>query len=261
MEAEFKEGRYIYCIIASKQPQSFGPLGIGGRSDDLYTISFKDVAAVVSNSPIKSYSLSHENLIAHEKAIEEVMKGHTVLPVRFCTIAADDAKIKEILEKAHDKIRGLLKAMSGKKELGLKAVFKDVIYQDIVAEHGDIRTLKEKIAVLPPAQTLTARRQIGQMVEVALNQAREHYKGIIMDGLSPLATEVKINRNYGEMMVVSAAFLVDEKKETSFDQRVDQLGAKYVDKIKFKYVGTLPPFNFVNLVINTQTADLTGTAS
>ena len=32
------EGKYIYCIIGSSEPRSFGPLGIGGRGDSLHTI-------------------------------------------------------------------------------------------------------------------------------------------------------------------------------------------------------------------------------
>ena len=42
-----------------------------------------------------------------------------------------------------------------------------------------------------------------------------------------------------------------DQKEAEFDQNVQALDDKYGDKIKFKYVGTLPPFNFVNLVIET----------
>ena len=43
----------------------------------------------------------------------------------------------------------------------------------------------------------------------------------------------------------------DRKKdrESEFDQKVQELDAKHGRKIKFKYIGTLPPFNFVNLVI------------
>ena len=225
-------------------------------NDQLYAISFNDIAAVVSDSPIRSYSLSHENLVAHEKAIEEVMKGRTVLPVRFCTIVADEGKVKEILEKAHDKIGDLLRAMSGKKELGLKAVFKDGVYRDILEKYQDIRALKERIAALPFAQTQSQRMEIGRLVEAALQKEKECCKKELLNVLSPLACEVKINYNYGELMILSAAFLVDESKETSFDQRVNQLDAKYGDKIKFKYVGTLPPFNFVNLVIDTRKMNL-----
>ncbi len=108
MDVAIKEGRYIYCIIESNQPKVFGPLGIGGRGDELYTILFNGIAAVVSNSPIISYSISRDNMLAHEKAIEEVMKEYTVLPVRFATIAQDEEKVKKILEKEHNKFVDLL---------------------------------------------------------------------------------------------------------------------------------------------------------
>ena len=162
MEMAAKEGKYICCIIESGEFQSFGPLGIGGRGDEVYTICFDDLAAVVSNSPIVKYSVSRENMVAHEKAIEEVMKEHVVLPVRFCTIAEDEEKVKKILEKEHDKFKDLLSKMKGKKELGLKAIFKeDVIYKDIIERYEDIRLLKEKIATLPHNVSHYQRMEIG----------------------------------------------------------------------------------------------------
>jgi len=68
-----EEGKYIYCIIQNGKYIDFGPIGIGGRGDTVYTISYNDISTVVSNSPIKKYSTSRENFIAHEKAIEKVM--------------------------------------------------------------------------------------------------------------------------------------------------------------------------------------------
>ena len=117
MDETIKEGKYIYCIIAAEVQKTFGSLGIGSRGDELYTICFKDIAAVVSNSPIKKYSVSRENTLAHEKAIEIVMNDHTVLPVRFATIAEDEKKVNSILEKEYDKFKKLLEKMNEKKEL------------------------------------------------------------------------------------------------------------------------------------------------
>lgn len=247
-----KEGKYIYCIIGLNQPKVFGPLGVGSRGDELYTICFNDIAAVVSNSPIIKYPVSRENTIAHEKAIEEAMKEYTVLPVRFATIAEDEEKVKKILEREHDSFLDLLKDMEGKKELGLKAIFiEDVTYKEILEKHQDIRVLKEKIASISPEKTYFQRMEIGRLVEQALREEKEICKKDILDTLSPLAEEVKINNTYGELMIINAAFLVEKDRESEFDQKVGELGEKYKDKIKFKYVGTLPPFNFLNLVIET----------
>jgi len=248
-----KEGKYIYCIIAEGEQKTFGNLGIGERGDELYTVCFNDIAAVVSNSPIKKYRVSRENLIPHERVMEEVMRNYTVLPVRFGTIAEDEEKVKRILEREHDRFVDLLKRFEGKKELGLKATFKEeVIYKDILENYKDIRVLKEKIATLPCEKTYFQRMEIGRMVEAALQKEKEIYREDILGTLSPLALEVKTNNTYGDRMILNAAFLIEQRREAEFDQKVRELGDKYNNKMKFMYVGTVPPFNFVNLVIETE---------
>ena len=249
MEEAVMEGKYIYCIIAAVA-KNFGSIGIGCRGDELYTVCFKDIAAVVSNSPIIRYTVSRENTLAHEKAIEEVMKEHTVLPVRFSTITEDEEKVKKVLEKEYDKFKDLLNKMKDKKELGLKAIFKeDAIYKDILEKYKDLRILKEKVTALPSEKTYFKRAEIGEMVEAALQKEKEIYKKDILNTLSALTAEVKINKSYYELMIINAAFLVEKYKEAEFDQKVNELEAKYSSNIKFKYIGKVPPFNFVNLAI------------
>lgn len=247
-----REGKYIYCIIRQDQARSFGPLGVGARGDEVRTVRYGELAAVVSDSPVKSYTVSRENMLAHEKAIEEVMKTHAVLPVRFCTIARDEEKVKKILEAEHDRFLELLKNIEGKKELGLKAMLKeDLVYKDILEKYGEISKLKAAIARETPAKTHFQRMEIGQKVEAALQREKGLCKEEILAALTPLAREFKVNAPYGELMILSAAFLVDNDREAEFDRVVGALSDKAGDKIKFKYTGTLPPFNFVNLVIET----------
>jgi hypothetical protein len=89
-------------------------------------------------------------------------------------------------------------------------------------------------------------------VEAALEEEKAKWKEAILSRLAPLALEAKINNTYGERMIMNAAFLVEKVKEASFDQKVNELADQYTDKMTFKYVGTLPPFNFVNIEINTE---------
>ena len=248
-----QEGKYIYCIIQGAGPMDFGTVGIGECGSRVYTIYFQDLSAVVSDSPVKRYSVSRENLISHERAIEEVMKTYTVLPVRFATIAEVEDKVKKILEKEYSRFVDLLKTMEGKKELGLKAVFKeDIVYKEILANNDGIRIKKEKMA----KDVKTARYQelieLGRLVETALIEEKTRYKDDILNVLEPLALGVKVNNTYGEHIIINAAFLIERQKESEFDRKVGVLADSYTDKIKFKYVGTLPPFNFVNIEINTR---------
>lgn len=82
------EGKYVYCIIETAEPRSFGPMGIGGRGDDVHTIRHKGLAAVVSNTPLVVYDPTRENVFAHEQVNETVMREFTVLPMAFGALFA-----------------------------------------------------------------------------------------------------------------------------------------------------------------------------
>jgi hypothetical protein len=200
---------------------------------------------------VKKYPVAREHLISHERVLEDVMKTHTVLPVRFATIAENEARVRLILEREYDKFIDLLKSMRGRKELGLKMMFKeDAAYKEILEKNDDIKALKEKIGALPPEKSRRQRMEIGRMVEAALQKAREFHKDEALRRLSPLSEQTRINNAYGEMMIMNAAFLVAKEKEPEFDREIQGLAERYGDKVRFRYVGTLPPFNFVNLAIS-----------
>jgi len=250
-----KEGKYIYGIIMHAGPVDFGPIGIGKRADLVYGINYNNITAVVSNSPIIQYQARRVNMIAHQKVLEEVMKRFTVLPVRFSTISEhnDDTGILRILEKDYKKFSELLLQMDGKKELGLKVLAQETaIYESIMEKYDAIRSFKEKLINLPADKTHYQRMKIGEMVAEALKKEIEAYKNNILSVLNPLSEDVKVNDNYGDMMILNAAFLIKNTSESAFDKVVDDLDEKYGKFMMFKYVGTLPPYNFVNLVIKTK---------
>ena len=250
-----KEGKYIYGIIRHSGPLDFGPIGMGNRADLVYGVGFNGITAIVSNSPVIVYEARRVNMIAHEKVLEEVMKQFTVLPVRFSTISEydDDSGILKILEKDYKKFDDLLTRMDGKKELGLKIfAHESAIYENIIEKYDEIRILRGKLMNLPADKTHYQRMKIGEMVAGALKKETSDYKNTILDLLRPLTDDVKINDNYGDMMILNAAFLIKTSMEPDFDKAVMDLDAKLGGFMTFKYVGTLPPYNFVNLVINTK---------
>ncbi|MEI8032326.1 MAG: GvpL/GvpF family gas vesicle protein [Chlorobiaceae bacterium] len=256
MEAEsIKEGRYIYGIIRNSEAIDFGPIGIGQRSDHVYGVVYNDICAVVSATPITEYQARRVNMIAHQKVLEEVMKHFNVLPVRFSTISphdSDDAAIR-ILTADYRRFDELLLKMKGKKELGLKVMADEAkIYENIIQKYDSIRSLRDKLINQPADKIHYQRLKIGEMVAEALQKEIECHKKTILDTLSPLVDDLKLTDNYGNLMILNAAFLIKESKEQQFDDAITNLDNKYGDIMTFKYVGTLPPYNFVNLSINTK---------
>jgi hypothetical protein len=50
-------GRYVYCIIRASQALKFGAIGMDDQSPEVYTITYRDMAAVVSDVPIAPRSI------------------------------------------------------------------------------------------------------------------------------------------------------------------------------------------------------------
>ena len=124
--------------------------------------------------------------------------------------------------------------------------------ENIIQKYDNIRSLRDKLINQPSDKIHYQRVKIGEMVAEALKNEIETYKKLILDSLNPIADDVKITENYGNLMILNAAFLIKETNEPLFDAAVNELDRKYGDIMTFKYVGTLPPYNFVNLSINTK---------
>ena len=251
---ENEEGKYIYCII-HRQPINdnrqpiFGPIGIGDRGDKVYTICYEDISAVISDSPIKKYSTSRDNMIAHQSILERAMEDSTVLPVRFCTIAKNEGEIVEkVLRGRYKELKTLVAKMEGKIELGVKAFWKDMkLIFDEIAKIGEIRRLKAMVVKNPAQSTRDLRIKVGELVQSALESKKKSESEKIVSELKEIAVDYRINDTYGDKWILNSAFLTDKAKEKEFDTRMNELDKRYGERIDFKYVGPVPPCNFVEI--------------
>ena len=251
-------GKYIYCIIDAQEEKDFGPIGIGGRGDRVHSVVFKDIAAVISDSPIVKYPISRENTMAHMKVMEMIMNDYTILPAKFGTIAAGsksrspEERIRlEILKARYEELKDLLIRMSNKTELGLKALWinMETIFQEIVDENRDIRILKKRITLRNPAQAYGQRIKLGEMVKKALDAKRAKEEAEILKTLKGAYCELSRNKIFGDSMIANSAFLVDNGRIEEFDNLVKNLDSTYNGRTRLKYVGPVPPCNFVEFVI------------
>ena len=92
-----EEGKYVYCIIKTADERDFGPIGIGDGTNRVYTVRYRDLAAVVSDTPIRIYDPTRENVLAHELVNETVMREFTVIPMSFGTIFRTKQDIVELV--------------------------------------------------------------------------------------------------------------------------------------------------------------------
>ena len=250
---ESNEGKYVYCIIKSETPLTFGPLGIGADPADVHTVNYRDIAAVVSNTPMVVQDPTRDNVLAHQRVNETVMQKHTVIPMSFGTVFKTDDDIMELLRSAYDAFTDVLNKMQDKFEFGLKVLWdRDQIIREIEEEDEDIRRLKGEISS-QKGSTYFARMQYGRMIDAALQARSEQYVDDIFRSLRDVAVASRSNKPIGDRMIMNAAFLVARELELAFDSSVKDIGQRY-DKLTFKYTGPWPPYNFVNIRLKLERA-------
>jgi gas vesicle protein GvpL/GvpF len=247
------EGKYVYCIIKTETPLGFGPLGIGPEPAETHTVNFRDIAAVVSRTPMVVQDPTRDNVLAHQRVNETVMQKHTVIPMSFGTVFKTDDDIIELLRSAYDAFIDVLNKMQDKFEFGLKVLWdRDQIIREIEEEDEDIRRLKSEISS-QKGSTYFARMQYGRLIDAALQARSERYVAEIFHGLRDVSVASRANKPIGDRMIMNAAFLVGRETEQAFDSRVKEIGQRY-DKLTFKYTGPWPPYNFVNIRLKLERA-------
>jgi hypothetical protein len=246
-------GRYVYCIIRASSPMRFGPIGMDDQSPEVYTINFRDMAAVVSDVPIAPLDSTRENVLGHERVNETVMRDHTVIPMSFGTIFKTREDILELLRSAYEAFADVLAKMQDKLEFGLKVLWdRDEIVRAIEQEDEDIHRLKSEISS-QKGSTYFARMQYGRLIDAALQQRSERYVAEFLQRLRDVSVASRVNRAIGDKMIMNAAFLVQREHEPAFDRRIKEIASRY-DKLTFKYTGPWPPYNFVNIRLKLERA-------
>src|SRR6185437_10557504 len=94
-------GKYVYCIVRTDRQREFGAIGIGG-GQRVFTVSFQDLAAVVSDT---------------------VMKEFTVIPMSFGTVFRSEDDVTELLRSTYRAFSDVLEKMQDKIEFGLKVLW------------------------------------------------------------------------------------------------------------------------------------------
>jgi hypothetical protein len=255
----------VYCLIDCGVPTGFGPMGIEGNSE-VFTVVHEGAAAVVSATSAEKLEVSRGNVLAHQRVMEAAMqRGHTVLPVKFNTIAEDrgdrsaEARIvSHVLVGRRKEILGLLSTMQPLVELGVKGLWTDMegVFRDIAEANPAIQSLR-KSAMAPRSPGASGRRpvnlagqiRLGELVKAALEARRSDMGAALLGRLAPLAKESRRNKTFGDPMFANLALLVDRSRQSGVEAALSAFEAAQTGKVKLRCVGPLPPCNFLELVI------------
>ncbi len=247
-------GKYIYGIVASGEPELPG----AGAVPDLvgiYTIPYRDTAAVVSDCEMIDYKNMRKDalallLVRHQKVIENIMEpGNTIIPMRFGTFACSDVEVRDILVKGYRLIKEIIPKIRDKIEVDVAVTWKDL--GSILKEIGQEKEITELKKAVLSAKTVTVDDQmkVGLAVKKILDDKREHHSSLIQDALKSLSHDCRSHELMDDQMVMNSAFLISKAKQEEFYARIESLNSEFSGDLNFRCIGPLPTYSFYTIDI------------
>jgi len=242
------QGEYIYGIVEEPQLRRFSFSGVGEA--EVYTINHQRIAAVVSDTEFSEIDPTRKNVHAHTVAQDELLKEYTLLPMGFGMIATGEDEVRGLLENNYQGLISELNRLIGRIEVELKVFWdQETIMRELhlVGSHKLAKIRAKLNAASSPMETRNLLVEAGKLVESVASDWKTKYAELVYTILKELSYDAKVNDPMGVKNLLNASFLIERSRESEFKEQVYKLDSEFQGKVNFKYVGPLPPYDFVDL--------------
>jgi len=226
---------YLYAI--TDQPKLPVPAEPGLEGTSLLSVTYQDIAAVVSPLSTATVSPTEDNLWQHEAVVEALMADRAVLPVRFGTLLADEVAVQASLAAHYANFVASLDRVRGRVELGLRVLW------EIADSEWQIADSSQRPSATSGRGYLMARLEEERQRQAWRQQAKALAEEIHIP-LDHLAAESTRQVLITPRLLLTAAYLVERDQVAAFRQKVESLSAAH-PKLRLLCTGPWPAYNFM----------------
>ncbi|MEN6349652.1 MAG: GvpL/GvpF family gas vesicle protein [Syntrophomonas sp.] len=241
-----KNHLYVYGILEEPSSKTFDVTGV--KNNQVYTVNYHELAAVVSSIKEEELDPTRKNLLAHTGVQELLLHDYTFLPMSFGVIVGSINKIEKMLEDNYLNLKQELERLAEKIEVEIKVYWNKEAVKNELANNHKYEKLSKKIAETTSAiekQNLLI--ETGKLVEEFVLKWQDEIGPDIYSSLKSLAVDACMNNSNEITNILNASFLVKKNKENEFQDKLFTLDVKYQNRIEIKYISPLPPYNFLQV--------------
>ena len=244
-------GIYLYCIaegppIAAED--GLGPVRPG------YSLAHEDLLAVVSQVPLEEFGEAalptnlqdagwlEREVRAHERVIEEVMAGRTVLPMRFCTIFHSEEKVRALLETHCERFRRALARLRGRAEWEIR------LYHEPTTESA--AEAPQPAAGSPGTAYLVRKGALERAAQEAASEARRQAQRTLA-ALADQVDQIQLKpvapqgSQGAPRLVLDAVCLLAQPRLAAFHRQLEEVAKDLTASgLRLRLSGPWPPYHF-----------------
>ena len=249
---------YLYCIAGGDKVMDFGKIGLEGKK--VYSIIYKDIAAVVHDCCSKPYESEDSDelkywFVTHEKVIEAAWKRYgTVLPFGFDTIIIGNKvhsagrNMRMWLEDDYEKLRKKLDKFKGKAEFGVKIFwYPEMVIQAIIKKDPEIKRLKEEMLAGSRGFAYLSRQKLEGLMRKNLEIEAAKLFTDFYDRIKSRVCEIKVEKTKKlddrKQMLMNLSCILPREETEALGNELEKINNRKEFSVRF--TGPWPPYSFV----------------
>jgi hypothetical protein len=254
------DGLWAYCITRASDPPAIG----GVQGSPVERIESDGLAVLVSRVPLAEFGedalrrnlndLDWLERVArdHETVLEKALAGSTIVPLRICTIFADDEGAARMLTERRSALDTALDVLDGREEWGVKLTVDRAALETAARERAP-----EDLDQQLEGQSAGGAYMLRRRQERQLREAADRLAGGLAEDvharLQDWATDAVVNppqnpelSGHEGDMLLNAAYLVEAAKVERLHELVEELRERHRELgARIELTGPWPPYNFV----------------
>jgi hypothetical protein len=241
---------YVYGVIPAADAGGWPETaGIPAPSANVWTIEEGELAALVSALPPDRTPGRREDLEAHRSVLSVATERGTAVPMRFGMVMDGEDVVRERLLVRHaSELTDLLRTLDGQVQMTVRAFYaEDALLRAVVEADPDIKRGSAAIEGLSEIESRAERIALGERVATEVDARRARDEQALLDRLTTLATEVRVDPPGGERVALNAQLLIRRDRQGELDEAVRELGTALQGYLALRYIGPLPPYSFSEL--------------
>jgi hypothetical protein len=254
IDAEFEDGRYLYCVVDSTAETEFSETGID--DEPVSVVTDDGVGAVVqpcdSLYDTDDLETVREWLLTHQEIVDAAGETFgTPLPFRFDTILkGDDDRVREWLADQRADLEAHLDEFAGHWEYRVGVTWdEDRVRDELESEDEELADLRERIDDASEGTAFMLEKQYDNRLRDLRRTRKVELTARLHDGLEPLVRELEEVDSQNTVLwsdtpedVVQVAFLAHEERETDIGSVLDDIAGE--PGVEVRFTGPWPPYSF-----------------
>ena len=252
------EGRYIYGIAACNRPVVLGRIGIEGN--EVYTISYKDLCAIVHNCPAVPYQSKDEGTVtdwvrAHQNVLDRAKDQlGTVIPMGFDVIlqprgaaASPDQVVSDWLKEDYERLCTTMEKIKDKDEYGIQISHESgMAEKQILEQSEEIRRIKEVMATKAPGMAYMYRQKLEKAVKTEIEKLATGWFKDFYSRIEKHTNDIVVGKtkklNGNKVMLLNLSCLVSKDKVDGLGEELEKINN--TEGFSVHFTGPWPPYAF-----------------